>query len=92
MQTNVIISKTAKKQLNSVPKNIKLKFYVWVAFLRDVGMSEVRKSRGFHDEALRGQRQGQRSIRLSRSYRAIYVEKDGAFELIEILEVNKHDY
>ncbi len=45
-----------------------------------------------HDEPLKGDRKGQRSIRLSRSYRAIYrVVKDHVvFILVE--EVNKHEY
>ncbi len=38
-------------------------------------------------------RQGQRSVRLNRAYRAIYVEHEtGEVELIEVLEVNKHEY
>jgi proteic killer suppression protein len=32
-------------------------------------------------------------VRLNKAYRAIYVERDtGEVELIEVLEVNKHDY
>jgi len=32
-------------------------------------------------------------MRLNRAYRAIYIELEtGALELIEVLEVNKHDY
>ena len=48
---------------------------------------------GYHDEALRGKRKGQRSIRLNRAYRAIYtIDKSGNINFIEILEVNKHEY
>lgn len=33
------------------------------------------------------------TIRLSRAYRAIYRERrDGSLELIEVIEVNKHEY
>jgi proteic killer suppression protein len=40
-----------------------------------------------------GKRQGQRSVRLSKAYRAIYVEHEtGEVELIEVLQVNKHEY
>ena len=46
-----------------------------------------------HDEPLRGQREGERSIRLSRQWRAIYrVLADGNAEFIEIQEVSPHDY
>ncbi len=53
----------------------------------------MRKIPDFHDEPLKGNRKGQRSIRLSKAYRAIYeVSEKGQMEVVEILEVNKHDY
>ncbi|MDH4468796.1 MAG: hypothetical protein QE271_12125 [Bacteriovoracaceae bacterium] len=53
----------------------------------------MRKIPGFHDEPLKGNRIGQRSIRLSKSYRAIYEERSkGTFNIIDVVEVNKHDY
>jgi proteic killer suppression protein len=71
----IILSKTAKKQLDIVPDHI------------------YRKYKGFHDEPLKGQRKGQRSVRLSKGYRAIYQEiTPGNYEIIEIIEVNKHEY
>jgi proteic killer suppression protein len=64
-----------------------------VALVEESGAREVRKHKGFHDEPLKGRRRGQRSARLNRAYRAIDVERDaGKVELIEVLEVNKHDY
>jgi proteic killer suppression protein len=58
-----------------------------------LGWHEVRKVPGYHDEPLRGQRAGQRSIRLSRAYRAIYVVTTrGDVEFIQVVEVSKHDY
>ena len=92
MKTEVNISKKAKKQLEKIPQHILFKFFAWVEFLKDVGMAEVRKSKGFHDEPLKGNRKGQRSIRLSKAYRAIYIETNGKMELIEVIEVNKHEY
>ena len=92
MKTEVEISKKAYKQLSKVPRNIRLKFYVWVNFLEDLGLLKVRETPGFHDEPLKGKRAGQRSIRLNKAYRAIYIEKDGELEVIEVLEVNKHEY
>ena len=56
-------------------------------------LEEARKIPGFHDEPLSGRRRGQRSIRLSRSYRAIYeIRDDGTSELVSVEEVSKHDY
>ena len=61
--------------------------------LQTVGLREARKYKGFHDEPLYGDRKGQRSVRLSKGYRVIYRELDGhRYQVIEILEVNKHEY
>ena len=53
------------------------------------GLEQTQKIRGYRDEALTGNRKGQRSIRLNRAYRAIYIVKD---KRILIKEVNKHEY
>ena len=65
---------------------------IWVAAVELDGVEEVRKVPGYHDEPLKGNRAGQRSIRLSRAYRAIYeIEKD-TIEFVSVEEVSKHDY
>jgi proteic killer suppression protein len=56
------------------------------------GLSEVRKIPGYHDEPLKGDRKGQRSIRLNIAYRAIYMVVKGVINFVEIQEVNKHEY
>jgi proteic killer suppression protein len=61
--------------------------------LEKTGLNVVRKIPGYHDEPLKGNRRGQRSIRLSKAYRAIYIiDKEGNIEIVKVLEVNKHDY
>mgnify|MGYP002361547724 CR=1 FL=1 len=57
-----------------------------------VGLEEVRKIPGYHDEPLRGRRSGERSIRLNRSFRAIYTIKMDTIEFVQVTEVNKHEY
>jgi Txe/YoeB family toxin of Txe-Axe toxin-antitoxin module len=66
--------------------------YQRIERVEEFGIDEVRKIKGFHDEPLKGDRIGQRSIRLNRSYRAIYKESPGKVEIIIILEVHNHDY
>ena len=89
----VVLTENARKDLRKVPVNVRLKFEFWVNQVTINGLAEVRKILGFHDEPLRGDRQGQRSIRLSRSYRAFYrVFKDGIIQLVSVEEINKHDY
>ena len=93
MITKVIISKYAKKQILKLPRYIIEKLTAWVESVEKEGLMEVRKISGFHDEPLKGDRVGERSIRLSRSYRAIYVIKENnQVEFVSVEEVNKHDY
>ncbi len=81
------------KVLRKLPHYIIDKLYLWVDWVEKFGLRKVRETPGYHDEPLRGDRIGQRSIRLSRSYRAIYTEyKSGAIEIIVVEEVHKHEY
>ncbi len=81
------------KDLKTIPSYIRDKLISWAIAVEMEGIQEVRKRPGYHDEPLKGNRRGQRSIRLSRSYRAIYVENlKGELNLISIEEVNKHEY
>lgn len=89
----VALSSQAKKDLKKLPENIVFKFQRWLQLLSLYGLEETRKIPGFHDEPLKGDRKGQRSVRLNKAYRAIYeVSKSGEVVLLEVIEVNKHDY
>lgn len=89
---NVKLSSRAHKDLKKVPLHIALKFNAWVMQVGTQGLTEVRKIPGYHDEPLKGKRNGQRSIRLSKGYRAIYEIIKDKIVFVEVLEVNKHDY
>lgn len=89
----VILSEKAEKDLIKVPLHIATKFQTWVDLVETDGLMESRKIKSYHDEPLKGARKGQRSIRLNKAYRAIYIEKNnGTIDFIEDHEVNKHDY
>ncbi len=89
----VVLSKLAKKQIIRLPRHIIESLESWVDDVETRGLLEVRKTLGYHDEPLKGNRKGQRSVRLSRSYRAIYViKRDNSIEFVSIEEVSKHDY
>ncbi len=90
---DVVLTKNALKDLKIVPDYIAVKLWLWVDDVGHRGLSEVRKIPGYHDEPLQGIRNGQRSIRLNKSYRAIYIIKaDDTIEFVEIKEINKHKY
>lgn len=89
----VTLTKKAENELEKLPKHIVLKLTGWVEDVGRRGLSEVKKVPGYHDEPLKGKRKGQRSIRLSKQYRAIYViDENKKMAQIIILEVNKHEY
>lgn len=89
----ILASKKFEKQLGKIPKYIKEAVLVWIATVEEEGLQDVRKLKGYHDEPLKGDRKGQRSVRLNRAYRLIYKEDNkGNLIIILILEVHKHDY
>ncbi|STX55795.1 Plasmid maintenance system killer protein [Legionella beliardensis] len=93
MITDVLITKQALKDLKRAPKHLQEKFRAWLVAINKIGLTETRKSPGWHDEPLKGDRAGQRSIRLNKQWRAIYIlKKDGTIEFIEVMEVTPHDY
>jgi proteic killer suppression protein len=57
------------------------------------GLNKLVDCRGYHDEPLHGEWKGYRSIRLNRSYRAVYSIQDDAFlEFVLVETVTKHEY
>lgn len=92
MIQRVAISKRARKDLTRVPEYIARNLKYWIEAVETDGLTKVRKVPGYHDEPLYGPREGQRSIRLSRSYRAIYEIKSAEIEFVSVEEVNKHQY
>lgn len=92
MKTSVVFENVIK-ELRKLPHFIVRKLNKWARDVEKFGIEAIRKVPGYHDEPLHGQRKSQRSIRLSRGYRAIYIEhNDGDIKIISIEEVSKHDY
>lgn len=81
-----------EKALEKVPARIALKLQGWIVAVERDGLEVVRKVPGYHDEPLKGDRQGQRSIRLNRAYRAIYEVVSSEVQIVLIVDVNKHKY
>lgn len=89
----VILTKSVTRILPTVPKGVLLRFTEWVISVESHGMIATRRISGFHDEPLKGIWLRQRSVRLNRSYRAIYreLQKETRIEIV-VEEVTKHDY
>lgn len=93
MITKIQITKNALRDLKKVPKYLQEKFSAWVIAVNHVGLEETRKRPGWHDEPLLGHRKGQRSIRLNKQWRAIYIIKENqTIEFVEVMEITPHEY
>ena len=84
----VVVTKQALRQVNRAPHHIATKLWAWVAAVEAQGLEEVRKVPGFNDHPLKGKRAGERAIRLSYHWRAIYIVEG---EVI-VVEVHPHAY
>lgn len=86
-------TRSVERQLQVLPGYIQQKFRSWVVAVEVEGMLAVRRLKGFHDEPLKGRLAGRRSVRLNKSYRVIYFEQsDGQVRIVQVVEVNKHEY
>ncbi|MCP4912363.1 MAG: type II toxin-antitoxin system mRNA interferase toxin, RelE/StbE family [Oligoflexia bacterium] len=93
MDTIVYLSKKAQKDVNKIPKHILIQFDLWVEIVETQGLSAMQKIKGYRDHALKGDRKGQRSSSLSRSWRVIYILDKATNEIVvDVLEVNHHEY
>ena len=93
MVNTVVVSRAAQKDLRRVSAQIRDSFARWVALVETSGIMAARAVPGYNDEALNGKRQHQRSVRLSKGYRAIYeTRKDGALHFISVEEITNHEY
>jgi mRNA-degrading endonuclease RelE of RelBE toxin-antitoxin system len=81
------IAKTCSK----LPQQIVKKYELWKNIIFRHGPEKLREFPGFHDEALKGKRRGQRSSRLSLQYRVIYAVKHDIVT-IYVLEITPHQY
>lgn len=89
----VVVPDRVQKDLFRVPRHIRLRLAAWIRSVELRGLEEVRRIPGYHDEPLKGLRVGQRSIRLNRSYRAIYeITDQNDIKIVKVKEVTKHGY
>ena len=79
------------KICHKLPVPIVKKYELWKEIVFRHGPEKLREFPGFRDEKLKGEREGQRSSRLSLLYRVIYsVER--ALVTVYVLEITPHKY
>jgi len=84
---NKIISRQCKK----IPQQVLKKYELWKNLVFRHGPDILKNFSGFHDEALKGERKGERSSRLNLQYRVIYTINITE-TTIYVLEITPHQY
>jgi plasmid maintenance system killer protein/DNA-binding XRE family transcriptional regulator len=80
-----------EKAARRIPSEIWEKYDVWKGLVHRHGPEILRQFPGYHDEKLRGDREGQRSSRLNLQYRVIYAV-DRSVVTVYVLEIIPHKY
>ena len=88
----VRLSPAVLKQLGKLDPQVRGKLLGWARLVGQEGLEQVRRIPGYHDEPLIGKRKGQRSIRLNRHWRAIYIIDGEVVQVALVVEVIPHSY
>lgn len=79
------------KVCRRLPVQVVKKYELWKNIVFRHGPEKLKEFPGFHDEALKGKRAGERSSRLNLQYRVIYsVERN--IVTVFVLEITPHQY
>lgn len=79
------------KVVEKLPLQVVKKYELWKSIVFRHGPEKLKEFPGFHDEKLKGNREGQRSSRFSIQYRVIYsIEKEGV--TIYVIDITPYKY
>ncbi|MDZ4677628.1 MAG: type II toxin-antitoxin system mRNA interferase toxin, RelE/StbE family [Oligoflexia bacterium] len=93
MNTRIIETHGAEKELAKAPKEIVKSYEIWARLVEEHGVAILRNFRGYHDEKLKQEWEGYRSSRLNLKWRVIYkVSQGGSLEVVNVVRVTPHDY
>lgn len=87
----VLEHRTVARKVAHLPREILERYEKWKDIVQVSGPAGLRVIKGFHDEALQGSRQGERSSRLGLHYRVIY-RVEAKEVVVLVLDVTPHDY
>ena len=79
------------KNLKKAPVEIQKRYEKWKDIVFISGPESLKLIKGFHDDALTGNRKGFRSSRLNIQYRVIY-KIDSGHIFVQVEDVTPHDY
>jgi plasmid maintenance system killer protein len=88
---HILEHKDIAKKCKKISSQVLRKYELWKDLVFRHGPGILKEFPGFHDEKLKGNREGQRSSRLNLQYRVIY-EIDGKEVTVYVLELTPHKY
>ena len=80
-----------EKVCRRLPPQVIDKYDLWKELVREHGPEGLRRFAGWHDEKLKGSREGQRSSRLNLQYRVIYSVRRDVLAVL-VIEITPHKY
>jgi plasmid maintenance system killer protein len=83
--------RSLEKTYAKIPQEIVKKYELWKDIVFRHGPEKLKEFPGFHDEKLKGDREGQRSSRLNLQYRVIYMVQRNIVT-VYVLEITPHKY
>ena len=92
METQIQYTRQFRKDFAKLPERLQEKVDLWIASVQSYGIAATQQVASYRDEALKGNRKGQRSFRLNRQWRVIYTEDHAQCITLTLLEVTPHDY
>ena len=87
----ILEHRAISKVVRKLPPGILEKYDIWKDLVYREGPEILRHFPGYHDEQLKGNRDGQRSSRLNLQYRVIYAV-DRNIVTVYVLEITPHNY
>ena len=79
------------KVVEKLPLQVVKKYELWKSIVFRHGPDKLREFPGFHDEKLKGGREGQRSSRLNIQYRIIYTVGKDVIS-VYVIDISPHKY
>ena len=83
--------RSLEKNYARIPQEIVKKYELWKDIVFRHGPEKLKEFPGFHDEKLKGDREGQRSSRLNLQYRVVYMVQRNIVT-VYVLEITPHKY
>jgi addiction module RelE/StbE family toxin len=87
----ILEHRRVQRRVGSLPRIVQARYQKWKDIVEASGPMGLRRVKGYHDEALRGDRKGHRSSRLGAQYRVVYTVIANKVQ-VKVVDVSAHDY